>query len=124
MTAPIDPRIEVVAKLLFTGPLSQMHADQWEEAKSKRWGSAAECLVAAEDVLRGIDEAEAAKEPKPRVEWTDVADELRKAGVAEEDVYNGVANVRLILTADPDRYWTAIDAVQALLALNADDDPA
>lgn len=52
-----DPRIEAVAKLLFTGPMQQMHADQWEEAKSKRWGSAAECLMAAEDVLRGIDEA-------------------------------------------------------------------
>lgn len=52
-----DPRIEAVAKLLFTGPMQQMHADQWERAKSERWGSAVECLMAAEDVLRGIDEA-------------------------------------------------------------------
>ncbi|WP_230670991.1 hypothetical protein [Rathayibacter sp. Leaf248] len=57
MTAPIDPRIEAVAKLLFTGPLEQMHPDQWERAKAEHWGPAVSCLMAAEEVLRAIDDS-------------------------------------------------------------------
>lgn len=57
MTAPIDPRIEAVAKLLFTGPLLRMDAEYWDEAVAEKWGNANVCLKAAGDVLRGIDEA-------------------------------------------------------------------
>jgi hypothetical protein len=54
-----DPRIEAVAKLLFTGPLGRCKADDWDQAKRDYWGTAVDALMAAEDVLRGIDEATA-----------------------------------------------------------------
>ncbi|PPG34496.1 hypothetical protein [Rathayibacter sp. AY2B9] len=70
MTAEKDPRIEAVAKLLFTGPLLQYNADEWDDVlipaiegnrdealRADRNRSM--CLMAAEDVLRGIDEAAA-----------------------------------------------------------------
>lgn len=50
-----DPRIEAVAKLLFTGPLSNRMPEYWDAPwQEERRGV---CLMAAEDVLRGIDEA-------------------------------------------------------------------
>lgn len=57
MTESTDPRIEAVAKLLFTGPLWGYNEGDWERAKANRWTGYSDCLMAAEDVLRGIDEA-------------------------------------------------------------------
>jgi hypothetical protein len=55
MTDTPDPRIEAVAKLLFTGPLWGFNADSWNQHSNR--SIRADCLMAAEDVLRGIDEA-------------------------------------------------------------------
>lgn len=56
MTAEKDPRIEAVAKLLFTGPLFTYNDRDWDK-RDRHHLHRRECLMAAEDVLRGIDEA-------------------------------------------------------------------
>lgn len=57
MTAKKDPRIEAVAKLLFTGPLWGHNSEQWHGTDPSDFRDRQLCLMAAEDVLRGIDEA-------------------------------------------------------------------
>lgn len=57
MTAEKDPRIEAVAKLLFTSPIYQHNVGDWETDRSDYYYDRRMCLMAAEDVLRGIDEA-------------------------------------------------------------------
>jgi hypothetical protein len=57
MTADKDPRIESVAKLLFTGPLWGYNAEQWESDEGHLASPRHTCLMAAEDVLRGIEAA-------------------------------------------------------------------
>lgn len=56
MTAEKDPRIEAVAKLLFTGPIYAGRPEDWDEMPEHDYIKR-QCLMAAEDVLRGIDEA-------------------------------------------------------------------
>lgn len=57
MTAENDLRIEAVAKLLFTSPIYQHNVGDWETDRSDYYYDRRMCLMAAEDVLRGIDEA-------------------------------------------------------------------
>lgn len=52
-----DPRIEAVAKLLFTSPIYQHNAGDWDTDRSDYYYDRRMSLMAAEDVLRGIDEA-------------------------------------------------------------------
>jgi hypothetical protein len=49
-----DPRIEAVAKLLFTGPIWGYSVERWDDPNFM--ATRGMCLMAAEDVLRGIDE--------------------------------------------------------------------
>jgi hypothetical protein len=59
MTDTPGPRIEAVAKLLFTGVVWGYNAGDWEEAPGDKriLLDQQQCLMAAEDVLRGIDQA-------------------------------------------------------------------
>ena len=56
MIAEKDPRIEAVAKLLFTGPMWGFNDADWESWTCS--GFRERAMLAAEDVLRGIDEAD------------------------------------------------------------------
>lgn len=77
-----DPRIEAVAKLLFTGPFVQFNERDWNDALREGWPVVGKCRMAAEDVLRGIDETAEWEygiqwRPDGAIHWEWDLDELR-----------------------------------------------